>query len=164
MPFRGVREDPFRNFKFRVTIGRDFSSQTGFSRVSGLKEQTEVVEYREGTDAATPRKLFGQTTFDNVTFERGITNDRTLLDWRRMISDIGSGAGRGGTAEGNGQDDVRRSITVELIEYHARPSWTWELLQCWPVSLEIGEFAGDGNDVVIETMEIAHEGMVVGTP
>lgn len=165
MPFRGIDNDPLRNFKFRVTIG-SAGGRTGFSKVSGLKESTEVVEYREGTDPATMRKLFGQTSYDNVTFEHGITNDPTLINWRRQITDVASGAGKGPSAEGDGNDEVRRNIAVDVIEYHGRSkaAWRFELLFAWPVTWELGELAGDGNDVLIESMEVAHEGLRITPP
>lgn len=167
MGVRAVQDDPLRNFKFRVTIGGDLTSRTGFKSVQGLKESTEVVEYREGTDAATPRKLFGQTTFDDVTFEAGLTNSSFLLSWRRRITDVTSGAGRSANApsgEGNGNLDIRQTVTVDLIEYHARVQWSWDLIEAWPRDWEVGDFQGDGNDVVVEMMVLAHEGMAVTPP
>lgn len=166
MALRGQIDDPIRNFKFLVFIGDTPNARSGFSRVSGLKENTEVVEYREGSDAATPRKLFGQTTVENVTLERGLTNDPVMFTWRRLITATVSGAGKAGGAEGLATvaSAVRRSITIDLIEYHGRPSWTWVLTDAWPMSLEIGEFAGDGNDVVAETAEFAHEGLEIFAP
>lgn len=165
MPFRGLADDPLRNFKYRVTIGAGGGAgRTGFSKVEGLGEATEVVEYREGTDAATPRKLFGQTTFDNVTFERGITNDSELITWRRQITDVTSGAGRGASEEGSGGTDVRRNIAVDVVEYHGRTTWSFELVLAWPVTWKPGDLTGDGNEVWVESMEIAHEGLKVSPP
>lgn len=160
MAFRGKLDDPIRNFKFRVTID-GFGGRTGFSSVEGLKETTEVVEYREGTDAATPRKLFGQTTFDNVTLQRGITNDLAMLNWRRNITNTAAGSGLAASAEGDGGTDVRREVQIDLVEYHGRTTWMWVLLEAWPTEFETSGFSGDGNEVVIESLVLAHEGMEV---
>ena len=160
MAERGLALDPLRNFKFRVSVG--FSDQVaGFSRVSGLKEQTEVVEYREGTDPARMRKMPGQTSWDNVVLERGLTNSMDLVNWRRDVSMAADEAGKNLANEAGAALDFREEVTIELAEYHARVTWIWTLVEAWPASLEIGEFAHDGNDVVLETLELAHEGIRV---
>jgi len=167
--FRGIAVDPIRNFKFAVVFsGVNGPARAGFSRVSGLKEQTEVVEYREGTDRGSPRKLFGQTTYDNLVCERGITQDSELWTWRKMVSNYNKGkdlAAEGDAEGGTGpeSDLLRRNVEVQLGDYHAETGitapWTWIANAAWPMSLEIGEFSGDGNDVVVETVEFAHEGL-----
>lgn len=175
MAFRGINVDPIRNFKFRVTFPSAFGGDAfaGFSRVSGLKETTEPVDYREGTDPGRPRKLFGQVSFDNVVLERGITNDQELINWRRLITNVAvTGQSVDGfSGEGNaavGDDLLRRNVEVQLGDFHAEGgaegAWSWTLLDAWPTSLEIGEFAGDGNDVVLETCEMVHEGLQVRAP
>lgn len=157
---RGVREDPFRNFKYKVKIP-GITTRTGFSRVSGLKENTEPVDYREGTDPARPRKLIGQTSYDNVILETGLTKDFGLVRWRRLITDVTAGKGRNATREGQARSasDIRKTVSVTLVEYHGTPTWRWDVVDAWPISLEISEFSGDGNDVVLETLELVHEGI-----
>jgi len=173
MAFRGIDVDPIRNFKFQVEFPSAILSgnaRSGFSRVSGLKEQTEAVDYREGTDPARPRKLFGQTSFDNVILERGMSADLEFIIWRRKITNVGS-KGQNLGAEGDatvGDDLLRRDVTIQLGDYHAEGgstgAWEWTLLEAWPLSLEVGEFSGDGNDVVLETVELVHEGMNILGP
>ena len=173
MGFRGYDVDPIRNFKFRVVIPVEGgNSQAGFSRVSGLKETTEPVDYREGTDPGRPRKLFGQVTFDNVTFEHGLTTNTDLLDWRRLIVNVTQKGQRDAfSSEGDGEPGntlLRRNVEVQLGDFHAEGGatggWSWTLIDAWPTSLEIGEFSGDGNEVVLETCEMVHEGLQVRTP
>lgn len=167
--FRGIDKDPIRNFKFAVKFaGITGEARSGFSRVSGLKDNTEVVEYREGTDRGSPRKLMGQTTYDNVVCERGITLNTELRDWRKLITNYDKGRdlaaegdveGPGGGASGG---LLRREVDIELGDYHNEnngAAWVWTANAAWPISLEIGEFTGDGNDVVVETVEFAHEGL-----
>ena len=175
MAFRGINVDPIRNFKFRVNFPSAFNGTAwaGFSRVSGLKETTEAVDYREGTDSGRPRKLFGQTSFDNVTLERGITNDQELINWRRLITNVRDKGQSidGFSGEGNAVGEeplLRRNVEVQLGDFHAEGgaegAWSWNLLDAWPTSLEVGEFSGDGNDVVLETVELVHEGIQVRAP
>jgi phage tail-like protein len=190
MAFRGVKADPVRNFKFSVSFDMappgSGKSRAGFSSVSGLKESTEVVEYREGTEPSRMRKLFGQTSFDDVTLVRGLTTDREFISWRRAIVDVTIHSNVGGFAgaappfgEGTSQaaslnnftgigDFLRRDVEIRLWDYHNEGGddglWAWTLNDAWPNSLEIGEFSGDGNDVVLETVVLSHEGLEVRTP
>jgi len=161
MAVRGVDQDPLRNFKFKVEI--QTFGVIGFSSVSGLKEQTEIVEYREGTDRSTPRKLFGQTTFDNVVCENGLTNDVRLLTWRRDIFDPTKGQNLGAEGAGlGGAGGLRRLVTITLGDYHERGTWEWVLRDAWPATWEVSDLAGDGNDVVMQKLEFTHEGMTAG--
>ena len=50
------------------------------SKVSALKRTTEVVEHREGGDLSYTRKSPGQTKFEAITLERGVTHDRAFED------------------------------------------------------------------------------------
>jgi len=159
--FRGIAIDPVRNFKFRVTI-EGYLASTGFTSVSGLKDTTEAVDYREGTDPARPRKLPGQTTYDNVILARGLTTNADLLNWREQVK-VAS-LGKGLSNEGLGDaSSIRKTVTISLGDYFMEnsgtPAFGWILDAAWPISLEASEFSGDGNDVVIETMELAHEGL-----
>jgi phage tail-like protein len=175
--FRGISADPIRNFKFQVRFAATNGGQarSGFSSVKGLKETTEVVDYREGTEPGRPRKLFGQTTFDNVTLERGLTTNNEWLLWRRLITNVGnrsstngfaSEGDASGSAGGTQGNLVRREVSVDLGDFHAEAgpdgAWTWTLMESWPTTLEIDEFSGDGNAVVIERVELVHEGLIVG--
>jgi phage tail-like protein len=171
MGFRGINTDPIRNFKFRVNFQ---TSSAGFSRVSGLKETTEPVDYREGNEPGRPRKLFGQTTYDNVVLERGLTETTDLIIWRRQIVDVFErGQKDGFVSEGQATasiqaDQLRRMVEIQLGDFHAEGgsagAWSWSLIDAWPTSLEIGEFSGDGNEVVLETVELVHEGLKVKAP
>lgn len=167
MGFRGTFEgDPIRNFKYQVDIPEGTPAiEAGFSAVRGLKWNVEPVDYREGTEPARPRKLFGQTSFDNVILERGLASSAGILAWIRLITDVtNKGKDLGAEGQATPGDPTRRNVTVILGDYHAQATWEWELEQAWPISWEIGEFTGDGNDVVIETMEMVHEGMNVTSP
>lgn len=155
---RSQKLDPLRNFKFIMQIP-DFSGSTGWSRISGLKESTEVVEYREGTDHASPRKLFGQTTYDPITCERGITTDFDLLQWRSQVKEATHGSFGQNEGTLGGEANIRQDVEIRALEYHGRKGVLWVADNAWPSSMEFGELGGDGNDVLLETMEMVHEGL-----
>ena len=73
------RVDPYKNFKFRLSL--DGRYVAGFSEVSGLTEDTSVVEYREGEDPITSQRLAERTEYEAIELERGVTYDNDFAQW-----------------------------------------------------------------------------------
>src|SRR5829696_6782317 len=78
-----ARKDPYRNFDFLVEI--DGITQAGFSDCSGFGSSTDPIEYREGGEIKTVRKLPGLTKHNNLTLKWGLTDSRELYKWYREI-------------------------------------------------------------------------------
>jgi phage tail-like protein len=55
----------------------------------------------------------------------------------------------------------RTSMSVALLDESGSPTMVWRLANAWPVKITGPDLKADGNDVAIETLEIAHEGLVV---
>ena len=139
----GARHDPAPSFNFLVEI--DGITAAGFAECSGLSSETDVIEYREGSDRTlSVRKIPGLTRYANVTLRRGITTNRELWDWRQTVID--------------GQAS-RRTVTITLLDETATPVMRWNLREAWPVKLEGPTLRARGNDVAIESIELAHEGI-----
>ena len=79
------RNDPYRNHNFIVEIDGIVSS--GFNSVEGMESITEVVDYREGSEATKVRKLPGLRKYSNITLKRGFTDNRDLWEWRKTVID-----------------------------------------------------------------------------
>jgi phage tail-like protein len=136
------RRDPYKVFRFRVEI--DGLTAAAFSEVSGLESETTVIEYRAGTDPNLARKLPGLTKYPNIVLKRGVTQDAELWSWRKRVID-GNVDRRNGSIvlqDDSGQDQVR-----------------WNFHNGWPCKLQGPSLNAHGNDVAIETLEIAHEGI-----
>jgi phage tail-like protein len=136
------RKDPFRSFRFKVEI--DGITRAGFREASGLDSAQDPVEYREGTDPITSRKLPGLMKFSNITLKWGVTDDAQLWDWRKTVMD-------GKTQRKNG------SIVILAEDGTEKTRWNFE--QGWPSKWTGPSFNATGNEVAIETLEIAHEGL-----
>jgi phage tail-like protein len=137
------RSDPYQGFNFLVEI--DGVTVAGFSEVSGLSSETAVIEYREGNDRRNSvRKIPGLTKFSNITLKRGITTDRSLWNWRKAVID---GA------------VVRRSGAIILLDAERTPVVRWNFHEGWPAKWEGPTLKATGNELAIETLEIAHEGL-----
>ena len=68
MPETGSRNDPYAGFNFLVEI--EGVTVAGFSECSGLSADQAVIEYREGREDTTVRKLPGLIKYNNVTLKR----------------------------------------------------------------------------------------------
>lgn len=139
----GERNDPFRNFRFRVEI--DGIQQAGFSEVSGFDASIDIVEYRNGDETiTTPHKLPGLTKYGNITLKWGSTDSLEMYEW--MASAI----------EGNIE---RKDITIIAIDEAGEDIASWVVEQAWPTKYTAPTFNALANEVAIELLEIAHEGM-----
>lgn len=143
--------DPYRNFQYEVEI--DGFTRAGFQKVSGLKRTTDITEYREGGDNATPRKLPGQTKYDNVTFERGMSSDNDFNAWYETVFTLDGVGGANPPANG-----FRKRIIVYLKDKGGNRVKKWVLKRCWPSEEAITDLDASSSDVLIEQLVVAHEG------
>ncbi|MDR7550344.1 MAG: phage tail protein [Armatimonadota bacterium] len=137
-----ARVDPYRNFNFLVEI--DGIAQTGFREVILPEATADVIEYREGHEPSAVRKLKGRVRLGNLILRWGATGSRDLYDWWRRVQD--------GAAD-------RRTISVILLDDDRTPVKRWNFRAAWPVRYEISALDAAGHEVLIETLEVAHEGM-----
>lgn len=144
--------DPYRTYKFEIEI--DGFTRAGFRKVEGLKRTTEVVEYREGGDNETPRKLPGQTKFENVTFERGKSNDDDFNVWCNEIYKLDGAPGKHPPAE-----EFRRRVIIYLKDKAGSRVKKWIIKKAWPCEYDTGSLDADSSDVMIEQLVICHEGL-----
>jgi phage tail-like protein len=136
-------KDPYRGFRFRVQIGG--INRAGFREVSGLDAATDTVDYREG-DGTTIRKLAGLPKFSNITLKRGITDDQDLWKWRTLVMD-------GKIAE------ARKDGQILLLDDEGNEAAEWTFTAGWPSKWTGPSFNATANEVAIDTIEIAHEGL-----
>jgi phage tail-like protein len=140
---------PLTALHFQVSWG-DSNNTVAFSEVSGLTLESEPIEYRAGDDITlTVRKIPGLKKYGNVTLKRGIlSSENGFWAWWNTI--------RSGKVE-------RRTVTISLLNEEHKPVMTWEIQQAWPVKVEGPSLNAKGNEIAIETLEFAHEGMKIST-
>lgn len=156
MPPRSRPVDPAVNFKFQVEV--DGFTSIGFHKVSGLKESSEVIEYREGTDPITMRKLPGMVKYPNLVLEKGLTDNTDFEDWRTDVVNIQESGNLG--PDGVPSADLRRTVHVIATNMDGGFTWVWEFFEAWPCDLETTELNASANEVLIDKCELAHEGFV----
>jgi phage tail-like protein len=140
MPASG-RTDPFAGFNFLVEI--DGVTRAGFTHVSGLTSEVDAVSYREGGEVG-GRQLPGLVKYPRLILKRGFTLDRSLWDWHRAVV--------------NGRIE-RRGVSVMLLDAARTAVARWNFVEAWPAKWQGPELNAQSSDVLIETLEIVHEGM-----
>ena len=139
-----ARQDPLRNFRFRLEI--DGIQTAGFSAVSIDPPTTDVIDYREGTDPSHVRKLSGLTRYGNVTLKRGVTTSLELYNWHKQIV-----SGQLAT--------TRKQVAIVVQDEAGADVARYVVSEAWPIKYDPGDLNATGNDVFIETLELANEGV-----
>ena len=134
--------DPFASFNFKLEI--EGITIAGFSEVTGLNQESNVIDYREGQEPITPRKLPGLNKFGNITLKRGISPDLSVYNWRKTVTD---------------GDIERRNASVVLHNEKHEEVVRWNLVNAWPSKMVAPDLKANANEVAIETFELTHEGV-----
>lgn len=135
-----ARVDPYRNFRFLVEI--DGIVQAGFSDCTGFGSTIEVIDYREGGEAATVRKLPGKVSYPDIVLKWGVTDSRELYDWH--------------LAAVNGQIE-RKNGSIILLDDTGQEKVRWNFFAAWPSKWDGPDFSAKGNDVAIDTLTVSCE-------
>jgi phage tail-like protein len=138
----GARVDPYPSYNFTVEIGG--VTRAAFQECSGLDSTVEITEYNEG-GRNTPMKLAGLAKFANITLKWGLTDDPELYAWHRAAVD-------GNLERKDGSIVVRDRDGTEKVR--------WNFFNAWPTKWTAPAFNAETSAVAIETLELAHEGVV----
>lgn len=136
------RIDPYSQYNFLVEI--DGVSAAGFTEVGGLTTEQDIIEYREGADTATVRKLPGLRKYSNITLKRGFTQNKELWEWRKTTID--------GATE-------RRAGSIILLDEGRKEALRWNFSEGWISKWEGPALNPTANEASIESLEIAIEGL-----
>jgi phage tail-like protein len=139
---------PLPKFYFSVKVDTDLAEAT-FQEVSGLDVEAQIIEYRHGNspDFSTI-KMPGIKKYGNVTLKKGIfKSDNKFWDWFNKIKMNTIG---------------RQSVVISLLDEEGKPTMVWTLKNAWPTKITGTDLKSDGNEVAVETIEIAHEGLTIG--
>jgi len=140
----GKKVDPYLTSKFSVQIGD--IEEASFAECSGLEVETEVFEYQEGGVHEYVHKLPGRSKVSNITLKWGITDSREIWDWYRNVVQ--------GTIE-------RKNVSVVIYDLKQKEVMRWSFRNAYPVKWTGPAFKADENAITIETLELAHEGMIL---
>lgn len=146
------RFDPYKNFKFRIKWDGNYVA--GISKVSALKRTTEVIKHSVGGDASSSRKSPGQSEFEAITLERGVTHDPEFEKWANKVWNYGSGLGSEVSLA-----DFRKDIIIEMYNEAGQLAIAYKVFRCWVSEFQaIPELDASANAVAIQTLKLENEG------
>ena len=144
------RKDPLPVFCFKVQLKLVGGSggEAFFKSVIGLRYETEIVPVREGGANDTTFQLVGATKWSNIVLKQGFTGSSDLLTWRQQWL--------------QGQMKRIESGTIIQMNTALKDVARWTFVRGWPAKWELSELDASKSELAIETLEIAHEGLIFG--
>jgi len=136
---------PLPKFYFQVKLG---DTEVAFQEVSGLDIEAQIIEYRHGNSPEfSTIKMPGIKKTGNVTLKKGVfVKDNAFWDWFNQI--------KMNTIE-------RKTVVISLLDEGGNPTMVWTLNNAWPTKITGTDMKSDGNEVAVETIEVAHEGLTI---
>jgi phage tail-like protein len=136
---------PLVKFQFSVKIA---DKEAFFQEVTGLSAEMQQIEYRHGNSKEfSSVKMPGIKKFGNVTLKKGIfKDDKGFWDLYKQVTM--------NTFE-------RKTITISLLDENNGVAMSWTLANAFPCKITVTDMKSDANEPAVETMELAHEGLVI---
>lgn len=144
-----IKDYPLTKYFFSVDWG---SGEMSFQEVTGLEMTREKAEYRGGLEPYLVKKQIpGMKTFGELTLKRGtFAGDNDFFEWWN------------GTVE----DPMppRKHVTIMLKNPANKPVMVWEVFNAFPTKVTSTDLNATNNEVAIETLVLAHEGIEIKQP
>ncbi|MFH5187476.1 phage tail protein [Paenibacillus sp. TAB 01] len=129
-------------FRFQVEIKGVIVG--GFSEVTGMQAETEVMEYQEGGVNTHLHYFPKQTKFSRIVLKRGLTQSTELWDWYEATI-------VGKAKQTNG--------SIILFNETGEEVCRWNFFDAYPVKWNGPELNAANGNVAIESIEIVHHGL-----
>ncbi|MCX6318969.1 MAG: phage tail protein [Bacteroidetes bacterium] len=138
---------PMPKFRFDVDLGTELKG-VAFQEVSGMDVENQIIEYRNSNSPIfSPEKMPGLVKYSNVVMKRGVfVNDNSFWNWH---------------AEINMNTIKRRTVIIRLLDETGKVTMQWTLNNAWPTKITSTDLKSDGNEVAVDTLEIAYETLVI---
>ncbi|MEI6333093.1 MAG: phage tail protein [Methylococcaceae bacterium] len=139
-----AQEYPIPRFHFQVDWG---GAKISFTEVTGLVMEREKIEYRH-SDSKDFNKIAmpGMVKNANITLKRGKFEGD--FDYNTWLDEIA-----------NERVEKRRDLTIRLLNEKHVPVAAWTAARCFPVKVTAPDLKSDANEIAVESIEVAHEGL-----
>jgi phage tail-like protein len=141
---------PMPKFRFDVDFGAELKG-ISFQEVSGMDKEVQVIEYRASNNPLfSTIKMPGIVKHANVTMKRGVfVGDNTFWNWMSQI--------KMNTIK-------RRTVIIRLLNENGKVTMQWNLANAWPTKISSTDLKSDGNEVAVDSIEIAYESLTISNP
>ena len=136
---------PLPRFHFQVDWG---GAKISFTEVTGLVMEREKIEYRHSDSKdfhkivhAGLEKVGANIVLSAAYFE----NDVDYYAWYEEVADD--------------RVNKRRDVTIRLLNEKHQPVAAWKASRCFPLKITAPDLKSDANEIAVEAIEIAHEGL-----
>lgn len=133
-------------FYFQLSLG---GAETAgfFTEFDGLGNESEVIEHKstDSNGKVIIQKTPGNLKWNNLTLKRGVDSGKVLWEWRKQVVD-----GNVATA--------RKDGTISLMDDTGAAVLTYKFLRGWPCKYTSPGLSAGANEIMVEEIEIAHEG------
>ena len=146
----GSKEDstwPMPKFRFEVDLGTEMKG-VHFQEVSGMDKDVQIIEYRKSNSPLfSTEKMPGIVKYGNITLKRGVfVKDNTFWNWMKEI--------KMNTIK-------RRTVLIKLLDENGNTTMQWQLNNAWPTKISSTDLKSDDSSVAVDTLEIAHEEIII---
>jgi len=134
-------------FRFEVDLGTQLKG-VAFQEVSGMDAENQIIEYRKSNSPLfSTEKMPGIVKYGNITMKRGVfVNDNTFWNWHNEIAM---------------NVVTRRTVIIKLLDEKGNVTMQWQLNNAWPTKITSTDLKSDGNEVAVDSIEIAHEQLII---
>lgn len=138
---------PITKFRFEVDLGTELKG-VSFQEVSGMDVENQIIEYRKNNNPIfSTEKMPGIVKYGNITMKRGVfVNDNAFWNWHKEIS----------------MNTIkRRTVLIKLLDENGTVMMQWQLNNAWPTKITSTDIKSDGNEVAVDTLEMAYEQLTI---
>ena len=186
---RSAANDPLEKFRFRITIltldpslvgavetlssatSSSFSNPTlrvftraGFNKVTTPKVTVKEINYRENIDNTRFIKVPGLSNYEPITLSRGVTGNRDLYDWYRLVNEEIAFLATAGELTRDAQYTIpqseyyRKDVVIEVLNREAKPIKAYYLFNCWPTGYSPGNnLDAQAEEKLVEELTLTYE-------
>ena len=121
-----------------------------FKEATGFDSESEAVEIKRSlpngkTDVI---KAMGNTKWGDIELKRGVDQDKSLWEWRKLIID-------------GKLKEARKDCVITMMDYELKPVVTYSIINAWPKKYTGVGLKADSNEVAVEGITLCHEGFEI---
>jgi len=117
-------------------------------QIDGLKLEADEIELKHNTvdGKYVNKRLPGRKKAGELTFTRGITNDKT---WQSWIENVFTG----------NMISARKNGVIKIYNYAGQLAQEFKFVNGWPKSIEISSLKAGDTSLLTEKLVMVHEGL-----